>query len=258
MPTTKSSSPNDKDKNWSHLYLIISTLVGITAILTFILDLPTKFVDALNVFKVTGTPTVVADQPILLKFTPVPRINKILEINFSPGDRGICVTDDTKMGGNDISQNDYFVIGTKNGYITYCNITHLVNKGSLEITADPHGSPDYFGYGVIFGFIGGKQRDLCSFEIIKDFSQTKVVFGEYIDDYFRPSISQNIGYKLDANPHTIRMVLYPDGNAIGYIDEIPIAEHKFIRCSEGRVGFVAYGQGDDKISFDDLKLFALP
>ncbi len=194
-------------------------------------------------------------------FTPptlIPRINKILEINFSYGDRGICNTDDPKIGGTDNSQDNYFVFGQKNGYITYCNISPLVNQGNLEITADPHGSPDYFGYGVLMGFIGGDQRNLCSFEIIKDFSKTKAVFGEYINGKFTPTAIEIEGYSLDTNPHTIRMVLYPDGKAIGFVDEQKITEHIFAGCSEGRIGFVAYGQGDDRISFDDLKLYAIP
>jgi len=258
MPNQNSSRQSDQDKKLNRRNLIITMVVGVTVILTFLLELPTKISAAINVFKVTSTPAIVVNQQIQLKYTPVPRINKILEINFSYGDRGVCVTDDSKIGGNDTSQDNYFVFGKKNGYITYCNISPTVNQGNLEITADPHGSPDFFGYGVIMGFVGGENRNLCSFEVIRDFSKTKVVFGEYINGKFKPTSTQVEGYTLDTNSHTIRIVLYPDGKAVGFVDEIAIAEHTFAGCAEGRVGFVAYGQGDDKISFDDLKLYALP
>ena len=207
---------------------------------------------------VTPTETQISIQQSFPESTVIPRFNKILEINFSSGDRGVCVTDDSKIGGYDTSQDNYFVFGKKYGYITYCNVSEKINQGSLEIKADPSGSPDYFGYGVLIGFVGGEQRNLCSFEIIKDFSKTKIVFGEYINNKFKPTTTLLEGYTLDTNPHTLRMVVYPDGKTIGYIDDIKIAEHEFAGCSEGRVGFVAYGQGDDKIVFDDLKLYEIP
>lgn len=243
--------------------LVIPVVVALIGLFGVIYAAPTTvliFNKFLNPSPSTPTPTEtqVLAQPSFPASTSIPRLDKIFEINFSYGDRGTCVSDDSKVGGNDISQDNYFVFGKKYGYITYCNITPLVNQGNLEITADPHGSPDYFGYGVIIGFVGGDQRNLCSFEIIKDFSKTKVVFGEYINTKFKPSTTEIEGYTLDTNPHTVRMVLYPNGQAIGYVDEIKIAEHIFAGCSEGRIGFVAYGQGDDKISFDDMKLYALP
>lgn len=206
----------------------------------------------------TATETSIPTQQVFSNSTPIPRFDKIFEINFSSGDNGLCITDDSKVGGYDTSQDNYYVFGKKNGYITYCNASDKVNQGSLEIRADPSGSPDYFGYGVLMGFIGGEQRNLCSFEIIHDFSKTKVVFGEYINNKFKPTTTLLEGFTLDTNPHILRMVVFPDSKVIGYLDDIKIAEHTFAGCSEGRVGFVAYGQGDDKIIFDDLKLYAIP
>lgn len=237
-----------KNKN---LYSRIGMLSGIVigAVLTLI---------ASSLLGLFPPHTQVLIQKTFSDSTPIPRTGKILELNFSSGDRGTCITDDSKIGGYDTSQDNYFVFGQKYGYITYCNISEQINQGSIEVKAEPNGSPNYFGYGVLIGFIGGKQRNYCSFEIIKDFSKTKIIFGEYINNKFKPSTTLSEDYTLDTNPHTLRMVLYPDGKAIGYIEDIKIAEHTFAGCSKGRIGFITYGQGDDKIFFDDLKLYAIP
>ncbi len=242
----------------SKIAIIVAIIAGVFGLLgSFIGIIP----DIFNLFDkplTTAELKITTPTPELIISTVIPRIDKILEINFSGGDKVTCVTEDSKLGGYDNSQDNYFVMGKTYGYITYCNISDYTNQGSLEIKADPVGYPDNFGYGVLFSFVGGDSRDQCSFEIKKEGLETSIAFGEYIEGTWSKPDTKLDSYNLDTNPHTLRLVLYPEGNAIGYIDDVKIAEHKFVGCSKGRIGFIAYGLGDTKTSFDDLKLYEIP
>jgi len=57
MPKRKTPSQNDKDKALSRRNLIIGSIVGITVILTFIIELPQKINASIDVFKATETLT---------------------------------------------------------------------------------------------------------------------------------------------------------------------------------------------------------
>jgi hypothetical protein len=192
--------------------------------------------------------------------TSIPFGNQIFGINFSVPGEGICNDYDSKTLGYDISRKQYYIIPYTNGYASVCHkYDNLQAQGSLQTTAFPDGSPSYFGYAVFFGWKGDSKNttDACGFGVRKNNSKVEAIFIQIIGNHWNHT-SINLDASLDTNPHSIRMVLYPSGKAVGYLDGNYVAEHSFIDCALGPVGLIAYGPGQVRINFNSLKLFDLP
>ena len=93
--------------------------------------------------------------------------------------------------------------------------------------------------------------------IRKSKSQTEAVYIDWVAGDYKSVTQKIIGYTLDDQSHTFRVVLNPTGLAQGYIDDMFLAEHQFTKCSTGPIGMIAWSSGQ-KIYFDDLTLFNTP
>jgi hypothetical protein len=45
---------------------------------------------------------------------------------------------------------------------------------------------------------------------------------------------------------------------LGYLDNVLIISYSFRQCGEGGIGLIAWGTGNTKVYFDNLKLYGLP
>lgn len=203
--------------------------------------------------------------------TTIPKGRPVMEINFAANGEGNCDAYDPARLGYENKR--YYINAFYNGYLAICNNGTYLPQGSLQVTANPTTESPFFGYGVLFGWKGGglKTSDACVFGIRRQtadaiavtphFSSEPVFiaeFSEYVDGkYMFKSVPVDLPL-FDNNPHTVRLTLKPDGTAVGYFDEHFVAEYKFTSCGQGPIGMVAWGDGNTKVSFDDLKLFSLP
>lgn len=191
--------------------------------------------------------------------TPIDYGSQILEISFDQRGNGICNDYGADKLGYENGQ--YYIQPSPNkGRVAICHINdHLLPQGALQITAIPESDPDYYGYGVLFGWKGGgfSTTDACVMGIRKSTSQTEAVFIDWVAGDYK-SVTQKLkGYALDLQAHTMRVVLHPSGLAQGYIDGMFFAQHQFTKCSTGPIGMVAWSSGH-KIYFDNLTLFDIP
>jgi hypothetical protein len=190
--------------------------------------------------------------------------NKVFEIKFSTHGEGNCNDYDKNKLGYDINQKLYYIIPEANGYASVCHVDDkLQPQGILQTTAFPDSDSSLFGYAVFWGWKGNNiaTTDACGFGVRKKDSKTEAIFIQIIAGHWK-HISTDLDMLLDASPHAIRMVLYPSGDAYGYLDGKLVAsligDKRFIDCGSGPVGLIAYGPGQLKINFTSLKLFALP
>ena len=194
--------------------------------------------------------------------TPIPRGDLMFEINFSSPGEGYCNDYDSNVLGYD--NKEYYIIPKVNGYIAVCHANdHLPNTGVLQVTAHPeiNANPNaYYGFGVLFGWHGGglSTSDACIFGVRRELGETQALFIEIDEGKQHSRIIPIPNLTIDNNPHTLRLVLLPDGTAKGYLDEKFIADYTFSNCKSGPIGMVAWGTGDFKVYFDDLKFFSLP
>jgi hypothetical protein len=183
-----------------------------------------------------------------------------MEIDFNQPGEGDCNDYEPQLLGYE--NNQYYIQPESNGYIAVCHARDdLPPAGSLQVTAWSDTEPgDIFGYAVLFGWKGQGRNttDACMLGIRHKGSATQAFYSSRVDGE-RVAFTQELrSLTLDNSPHTLRVVLYPDYRAFGYLDERLFVEYQFDECTEGPIGVMAWGPGDQKIYFDDLKLFALP
>lgn len=187
--------------------------------------------------------------------------NKFFEINFSTRGDGNCNDYDANKLGYDTSRKTYYIV-PNTGFVAVCHKDDkLAPEGIIQTTAFPDEDSDYFGYAVFFGWGGSEKKttDACGFGVRKNKTKTEAIFVQIIGGNWGNPITKELNdFTLDTNPHSVRMVLYPSGRAIGYLDGNYVFEHSFVECETGPVGMIAYGPGQIKINFTSLKLFALP
>ncbi len=194
--------------------------------------------------------------------TPIARGDLTLEINFSSPNDGLCNDYNSSVLG--YSNKEYYIVPKFNGYIAVCHADdNLPATGSLQVTAHPEATvmPNaYYGFGALFGWHGGglSTSDACIFGVRREFGETQAVFIEISEGRQHTHIASIPNLTIDNNPHTLRFVLLPDGTAQGYVDERFVADYVFSNCQPGPIGMVAWGTGDFKVYFDDLKFFSLP
>jgi len=192
--------------------------------------------------------------------TPFPKGNLVMEIGFTDRKDGKCNDYDQTLLGYENGQ--YYLQPAPNGYIAICHQkNHLESEGSLQVTAFPDRDlQGLYGFAVLFGWSGNglTTTDACIFGIRRQGTTTRAFFENRVEGK-RTAFTQELKtINLDNAPHTLRVVLHGDGNAVGYLDEGYIAEYKFSKCSIGPIGIMAWGPGGTKIYFDDLKLFEMP
>jgi hypothetical protein len=198
---------------------------------------------------------------------PIPTVfyfgDLVFDFDFSIQGAGNCNNFDSRLLGYDttIPKKYYIIPPSKTGYISVCHYNNdLPPQGILQTTAFPESDQDYFGYAVLFGWKGGVKSttDACGFGVKKDGSNTKAIFIQEISGNWEEFPTDLKGISLSIKPHAIRTLLYPSGDANGYLDGIEVAKHLFKDCSKGPVGLLAYGPGGVKINFTNLKLYNLP
>ncbi len=183
-----------------------------------------------------------------------------MEIDFNQPGVGDC--NDYKPQLLGYENNQYYIQPESNGYIAVCHSRDdLPPAGSLQVTAWSDTEPgEIFGYAVLFGWKGQGvvSTDLCMVGIRRKERAMEAFYSNRVSGE-REAFTRELNVlSLDQAPHTLRVVLYPDGKAYGYLDERLFVETQFNACSDGPIGIMAWGPGDQKIYFDDLKLFALP
>ena len=224
------------------------------------------------------SPTVIemADATATLVFTPtptptpIPRGELLMEINFGWRGEGNCNDYNPDRLGYD--NQAYYIEPPPNGYIAVCHENdYLEPRGSLQVSAFPVGGSyegypfdraeyEIYGFGVLFGWKGGglSTTDACIAGVRRWGGSTEAVFMERVNGH-QSTYRQRVDWlALDDSPHTLRVVLGADRWARSYLDERFIAEHRFTQCSTGPIGLVAWGPGDLRVYFDDLKFFTLP
>lgn len=242
------------------LATVISALSSTLFASSHIPNLPTTTstpVIALSPFKtlLPLTPTSTPPSP------PLAFGNPVFEINFSKRGDGICNDYDPNKLGYDINRGLYYIVPPQNGWASVCHENdQLLAQGILQTTAFPDNDVNYFGYAIFFGWKGNSitTSDACGFGVRKDASKDEAIFIQITGGHWK-HYTYDLNFTLDSNPHAIRMILYPSGDATGFLDGDQVAEHKFLAdCSSGPVGLIAYGPGQLKIYFTNLKLFELP
>lgn len=192
--------------------------------------------------------------------TPIPRGDWVMEINFSDNTDGKCNDYDLNLLGYENRQ--YYIKPAPNGFIAICHENEqLEPEGSLQVIASSEGAvPDPYGFAVLVGWKGNSLNttDACIFGIRRKGATTEAYYSNRVGGAITSYTQELQSVQLDNAPHILRIVLHRDGNAIGYLDERYFAEHKFLNCARGPVGIVAWGPGDTKIYFDDLKFYKLP
>jgi hypothetical protein len=191
--------------------------------------------------------------------TPIPRGELILEINFDMSGDGGCNEKPETLLGYEKSQ--YFIQPEPNGYIAICHaIDDLTPQGSLEVDAwSEQEIKNIYGYALLFGWEGKGYvtTDACIMGIRRNGAVTEA-FYEIRQSGERQAYTQEVRtMTIDNARHNLRIVL-SDGRAFGYLDERLFGVYQFNDCNSGPVGMVAWGPGDQKIYFDDLKLYSLP
>jgi hypothetical protein len=183
-----------------------------------------------------------------------------MEIDFNQPGAGDCNTSGLIPLGYENQQ--YYIQPKPNGYIAICHERDdLPPVGSLQVSAwSDQEIGEIYGFAVLYGWKGSgyKTTDACMVGIRREGSVTQAFYSSRVNtnrEFFTPELSS---LTLDNAPHTLRVVLYPDRRAFGYLDERLFVEHQFPDCTDGPIGILAWGPGDQKIYFDDLKLFELP
>lgn len=192
--------------------------------------------------------------------TPIPKGKALTEINFSGTGVGNCDNYNANLLGYENGQ--YYIKPSYNGYIAVCNTGIRPSQGSLQVVVYPEKRSTVYGYGLLFGWSGTglTTKEGCLFGIKQSetmsFAQSD--FSEFNNGTYWKENNWLGNISLDTRPHTIRMTLKSDGHAIGYLDEKYVGEFDFTDCGKGPIGLAAWGDGDTKIYFDDLKLYDLP
>jgi hypothetical protein len=192
--------------------------------------------------------------------TPISRGELLLEINFSDKNEGRCNNYDPNLLGYENYQ--YYIKPATNGFIAVCHENdYLGPEGSLQVSAFPESNlQDPYGFALLFGWRGNNitTTDACIFGLRREGTTTRAFFENRVAGKISAYTQELKGIHLDEAPHTLRVVLRSDGNATGYLDEHYLGDFQFSKCNIGPVGLAAWGPGDRKIYFDDLKFFGLP
>lgn len=193
-------------------------------------------------------------------YTPIPREELLMEINFAVVDEGVC--NNYKPARLGYEGHQYYIVAPPAGYIAICHQDDiLAPQGSLQVTAHPQGAPSDYGFGVLYGWKGHDNltTDSCIVGIrrrsTEDGPITEAIFRERVNGETTSSNQRLGSITLDDNPHTLRVVLLPDGSAQSYLDEQFLAQGQFGNCGQGPIGMVAWSSPEGKVYFDDLKLF---
>lgn len=257
-PTQSKLQNQTEDHKVIYIPLVVAVISGVFLLIA-------TFLGPLVTDKRHLSATQTADANInglLLMQTPtiIPFGSEIFEIGFSSSGEGNCNNYDSNKLGYEALKKTYYIIPNK-GFVAVCHKDNdLQAAGILQTTAFPDGNPDYFGYAALFGWKGTEKSTTaaCGFGVRKNGSKTEALFIQIIGGKWNHITTELKNYDLDINPHSVRVVLYPSGKAIGYLDNNYVAEHTFVDCNSGPVGMIAYGPGDVKINYTSLKLFALP
>ena len=195
--------------------------------------------------------------------TPIPRGDRLIEINFASPQEGRCNTYDADRLGYEEQQ--YYIKPPPNGFISVCHQDDtLAPQGSLQVSAYPAGDPATYGFGLLFGWQGSglSTSDSCIIGIRRkstdDGPITEAIFRERVNGKTTSANQRLESTILDNRLHTLRVLLLPDGLVQSYLDEQFVAQHTFSHCGQGPIGMVAWADDDNKVYFDDLKLFSLP
>ena len=226
-------------------FVVVASLISVVYIITILDVVP----DCCGFVSTNTTPP-----------TPIPLGNEVFEINFATHGEGNCNDYDPQKLGYDTVLKQYYIVPENNGFASVCHYKdNLPPQGSLQTTSFPDGNPSYFGYAVFFGWKGSSTTttDACGFGVRKIGSGNETIFIQIIAGNWKTFSIPLKNIILDNSPHSIRMVLYPSGRAVGYFDGKFAGENTFVNCSSGPVGFIAYGPGKIRINFVDLKLFNL-
>jgi hypothetical protein len=194
--------------------------------------------------------------------TPIPRGDQLIEINFALPEEGRCNNYDADRLGYEDQQ--YYIKPPPNGYIAVCHQNDtLAPQGSLQVSAYPSGDPATYGFGVLFGWNGSglSTSDSCIIGVRRKTTEngpiTEAIFRERVNGETTSANQRLESNILDNRLHTLRVILLPDGSVQSYLDEQFIAQHRFAHCGQGPIGMVAWTDDDNKVYFDDLKLFSL-
>jgi hypothetical protein len=192
--------------------------------------------------------------------TPIPRGELLMEINFDqPGDGDCNRYNDALLG---YENRQYYILPKPNGYIAICHDQDdLESQGSLEVVAwTDQEIRDVYGFALLFGWQGGgdKTTDACIVGIQRQGEVTRAFYEIRQAGVRKADTTDLTSFTLDNARHNLRVVLYPDGSAYGYLDERLFGVYRFAQCGPGPVGMLAWGPGGQKIYFDDLKLYTLP
>lgn len=212
--------------------------------------------------KATETQIYIQNTPHGLANTPIPYGPPLLEMSFTKVGDGYCDDYDDNILGYEIHQ--YYIQPlSSRGYISACRSGDWGPQVSLEVEAYPDGDLSLFGYGVIIGWQGNSSgtTDACIFGVRRTVgAQTvsEVFVKQRIDGVERTLGKETLDFSLDNKPHRIRVVMLTDSLAVGYIDDQFVGDFEFDACIKGKIGLVAWGTGETKIYFDDLRLHSLP
>lgn len=243
------------------LAIIVLVLVGSTAGYNIGKNIRNASFNVPPAAQANATPSPIASPTLGPTPTPIPTGELTMEINFAWEGEGNCNNYDLDKLGYE-GQRYYIRQGT-NGYIAVCHKNDsLLPQGSLQVTAypDSEDTPRNYGFAVLFGWKGSgtSTTDACIFGVERLGTVTRAVYQEVIGGEWSSSWTMLDNISLDNNPHTLRVVMNEDYEAVGYLDGDLIGKHKFTHCSAGPIGLVALGSEDAKIYFDDLKFFRLP
>lgn len=195
--------------------------------------------------------------------TPIPPGPLLVEVNFDKFGDGFCDNSVERIYGYE--SNQYYIQPLSSaGYIIECNVGDWGPQGIIEVEAYPKGDLSFYGYGVIIGWQGndsGSTDDACIFAVRRTSGvqpETKIYVKQRING-FSDTLSNEISdVPIDNYPHTVRLVMLDESFAVGYIDGQFVGEFNFRECAKGRIGLVAYGTGETKVYFDNLKFYSLP
>ena len=203
----------------------------------------------------TPTPTMIAEGKV------------IREIKFSTEVEGeLCrglFNEKRSYWDYEYSSERFFINPDTNGYMVVCKQKGGIKpEGSLQIEVEISKNLDNYGYGLLFGW-RESNRSFCRFVIKREGKIAYAFFTEGVEDNYINSPRIDIPFLLEAGDqdlalHTIRMVLKPNREVIGYFDGKFVASYKYDHCEVGDIGFIAYGNGNKNIYFDNLVLRKIP
>jgi hypothetical protein len=211
----------------------------------------------------TISPTPTNDNPAPTPtLTPIPIGPELLRLDFIRASDGNCDTHDSNILGYESGQY-YIQSPASNGYIAQCASGDWGPRVSIEVEAYPRGDLAFWGYGLIIGWHGsdGRTTDGCFLSVRRTSGiepVSEVIAIQRIDRVQETIYRENLPVPLETRPQKLRLVMVTDSLGIGYLDDQFIGQFEFNGCTKGRIGMVAYGTGDTRVYFTNLKLNSLP